>query len=676
MPYQNNNNRIVPNETLNATLKPVASPTNQEIKYQPDLTEANKTAATADALAKIGQGVLDINFLLQRKAEDSIIEAEIATESQGKNKREWADVSKNITGMAKFNPYIKDAQRRFAAKDICAMAALKLASNPNILNGKWSQEQITKFREETDKELLTALKESGLNPHTYSDYLEDYYKRSEAVAEQYTIKNNEYTYNNSLTAMAHDTTLRMYDAISLNETNDPASKIGAMKSVIEDTIKQAEALGIPADDIGTKILAIHLSEFIMQNPDLVNSEELMGAIANIQVYGKDLNEIIPNYSYQMHQILKQAREAQYQDREFELRNKELTIKMNSMDANKELYSFYKNNPNATPEEWASQINQTIGKYGLEEVGIDFLKGGLGNAHTIGELMIQSSDPYVLQNLGAKAAIGELSETEVHDAMKNGILNWKDGMNFIGLINKEIKANATDVKSSYNQTSQLIKNPAYKNIGKNVLQAEQVKIDTALQDYNAGKISKEEFKAAMQDTQRRIVAIQKINTGKVNANLLINGTYLRSQRTPESTRDTASKAFKSLAFVRTSTGFASGNISDGGMPSSPREKGNHKGYDVLGKQVYNTHSDGVVESAGYINDLGNFIIIKYSNGSRVRMGHLATDTSKWQGKTILANQFIGYEGNTGSASHGYHTDFRFMNKAGILISVEQFLKDLR
>ena len=160
---------------------------------------------------------------------------------------------------------------------------------------------------------------------------------------------------------------------------------------------------------------------------------------------------------------------------------------------------------------------------------------------------------------------------------------------------------------------------------------------------------------------------------INPNLLINRNHLRKQKTPGSKRADASQAFATMGFVKYKNGTSSGKITD--MPDAPRKGRKHQGYDLIGNSVHNTHLHGVIESAGFLNDLGNFVIIKYSNGSRVRIGHMKESTAKWQGKIVKPNEYIGSVGNTGSSSRGAHADFRFMNNDGKLISAEKFKKDL-
>ena len=70
MPYQNNNNRVKSDSVEDLTLNPQAAPVDKLVKYQPDLTEATRTRANAEALVKIGQGIIDYDVHLQKAARE------------------------------------------------------------------------------------------------------------------------------------------------------------------------------------------------------------------------------------------------------------------------------------------------------------------------------------------------------------------------------------------------------------------------------------------------------------------------------------------------------------------------------------------------------------------------------------------------------------------------------
>ena len=73
MTYQNNNHRRTPEAIKDITLHPQAAPVDKLIKYQPDLTESSKSKANAEALVKIGQGILDWDIYLQKAAQENAL---------------------------------------------------------------------------------------------------------------------------------------------------------------------------------------------------------------------------------------------------------------------------------------------------------------------------------------------------------------------------------------------------------------------------------------------------------------------------------------------------------------------------------------------------------------------------------------------------------------------------
>ena len=164
MPYQNNNNRVKSDFVEDLTLNPQAAPVDKLIKYQPDLAEASRTRANAEALVKIGQGIIDYDIHLQKAAQESALVAYEKTEAIN-NKKEWERVSKNVEGMAKFNPYIKDSYKRLVAQDIYRSSVLKINSNPNL--SKMSESEFYQFINDTKQEMLKAANLEGISEEEY-----------------------------------------------------------------------------------------------------------------------------------------------------------------------------------------------------------------------------------------------------------------------------------------------------------------------------------------------------------------------------------------------------------------------------------------------------------------------------------------------------------------------------
>lgn len=88
---------------------------------------------------------------------------------------------------------------------------------------------------------------------------------------------------------------------------------------------------------------------------------------------------------------------------------------------------------------------------------------------------------------------------------------------------------------------------------------------------------------------------------------------------------------------------------------------HTGTDFVNKYgsytpVYAIDS-GVVDSVGYMSDMGNYIIIDHQNGIRTFYMHLNVPAYYSVGDNISRGQIIGQEGNTGR-SYGAHVHLTF------------------
>lgn len=88
---------------------------------------------------------------------------------------------------------------------------------------------------------------------------------------------------------------------------------------------------------------------------------------------------------------------------------------------------------------------------------------------------------------------------------------------------------------------------------------------------------------------------------------------------------------------------------------------HTGTDFVNRYgsytaVYAIDS-GVVDSVGYMSDMGNYIIINHQNGIRTFYMHLNTPAYYSVGDNVARGQIIGQEGNTGE-SYGAHVHLTF------------------
>lgn len=674
MVNQNNSNRVTPNETININLQPQASPVDRTISYQPDLNDAKKSAATADSLAKLGQGLNHIEPILRREADEAITAAEAGIDD---NKKEWADVSKNIEGLAKFNPYIKDSYRTLTAQNIYRGSVLKLSANPNL--EKMNSEDFNKFISTTKNEMLNAFTESKVNPANYANYVEKFNTDCYNISQVYVAKNSEYNYKNSLIEHSSDLGFQL-GANSFNAKSE-SSKTEAITVALNSKLEQLSALGVPKDDVA-QVIATGIKSYIVNND--VNAPALEASIRDLKINGQPINEIVPNFNYEVHQMIREARRTKYEERQVDYENEQLTLKINTKDANKDFFNWYKQNPKATPAEFQTQAMGLINKFNLQEDGFGFLAEVVKDRSIFTRLKTVESNPDVQQELGALAVTGKLTGERIEKELLNGNLNIDDGLKLHDRIDREAKAEVKALEVDLNQfDTQLKDNGVYGTQLKRdpTLIQMRNKVNQLKVDLDAGQITKEQAQTqAGYYTQYMNEYLKMKTTKNKNEDLLLNANYLRGLSYPTYNEQAATSAFKKLGFTRGGYGQRIAHINSGINPDRVLSNGvnsPHAGYDLAGVEgtpILNTYKPAVVVRAGYLSDFGNYVVLKYSNGNYCRMGHLKNITSGLLGKTIQPQERIGYVGNTGKSTGAHlHTDF--LNKNFLRINVETFAKGL-
>ena len=680
MVYQNNNNRITPNATEDRNIKPAATPVNKLVQYQPDLTRANAWKGNAQALASIGQGLMDIDTMWRIQSQENAIRAIWETEAKGGNKKDWREVSKNVNGAAKFNPYNDDAYRFLQAQDIYRAAALELSSTPEL--EKLDPEKYYQLVSDTNKKMIEAFKQTGLSPKDYGHSLVQWDSNMKVLEGKYIDKHAEYQYKQLATKQSSDLSLKA--GVNLMENPDMDKSI-VLRDTINAKIAELDELGIPSDTQAGIILA-GMKGFLARNADMITGAEFRAAVGDLEINGQKLREIIPDYDYQAQQLYKDAQRAIYDDKHIEYQNHQLDLQIASQDAMKDLYEWSKQNPNASYPDTLAKTQKVVEQYGLEELGFNFIKQMASDKQTLMDMNEIQSDPSVLQEFGAKAALGTLTGDEVNQAILDGRLNWKEGLQFSDRLNRELKADMAAAKTSFTDF--------HSKLGKNGIYGQALGADSqAIKDINAqanqliidlnnGKKTPDEVKQGMQQLERITQAkVQMKNFKATNDSFLLNANYIKSQQAPAYNAERAVSAFKQLGLERGKIGQKI-NPQITSAPNDARKiKGKaapHKGYDLAAKNDTRIHSAGMKGTciyAGFLPDFGNYAVIKYDNGTYMRVGHLSTSTRHLQGKVIPAGMYIGNAGSTGFST-GTHLHVDFWNKNRQLISVESFQRQMR
>ena len=680
MAYQNNNNRIVPNAVEDRNLKPAATPTDKMIKYNPNMGTENAVMwkNTGTALASIGKGLVDMDNIWLQQAAENAIRAQALTEAEGGNKKDWAEVSKRVKGAAIFNPYNDDAYRSIQAKDIATAAYLDFATTPDI--EKLDPEKYAQLQQTTSQKMIEAYKQSGLSPKDYGHALVNYKANTDKLYEAYTQKHAVYIDQRLATKMASD--LSFNSGLNVYNSED---KVTALKVQIQESINQMTELG-KSTDWQTSVIYAGMKGFLAKNGDAISLAEFQAATSDLEINGEKLSEVIPDYEYKLKQLHKDAQQAIYNDKEFAYQSHQLDLKIAAQGAMKDMYEWTTQNPNASYQSILAKSQAVISQYGLEEEGFSFLNEMSRDQKTFMEFQEVKTNPDVAQTLASKMFLGTLTEDDINEAVLNREINYKDGFSLYDRLNREAKAQTTAVTQNFNELDRKLKKNGYygQNLGVNSEDTKEIQrqANTLINDFKEGKASAEEVNVGLQNLNRIAAAkIQLKNVKATNDSFLLNKNYIRSQKAPSYNAKTAIDAFNKLAIERGKLGQKI-NADITSAPNDNRvingKASPHKGYDLAATNkthVHNINMRGVCVAAGYDSGFGNYVVIKYDNGTYMRLGHLSTSTTYLQKRIIPAGMVLGYAGSTGFST-GVHVHADFWNKDRQLISVEQFARGIR
>jgi murein DD-endopeptidase MepM/ murein hydrolase activator NlpD len=686
MVYQNNNNRIVPDEVKNTRIEPVAHPVNQEVKYTPDLTKAAQWKNTADSLARLGRGTLEFDAMMRNSSKDDALIAFEKTEAEGGNKRDWAEVSKNLKGMAKYNPYVRESFQQLVAQDIYNASVIKTVSNPNLM--KMSSEQYQTFIQQTKDEMLTAMEESGLRPRNFHDYVEKFATHCDNLDKSYASKNSQYVYDNYLIKSTNNlaTNLRQ----SVYGLNTDEEKLLAIQNTINETVQQMSTeTGTPDDDLAQKVITNALKTFIYTD-DNVNAATLEGAVKGLTVNGKPIQDFIPNFDAEVHEMIIQAKRAKFADRQLEHQDRQLTLQINSEQANREFFQTLIKNPNMTSQDYENLVFSLAEKYGLEENGLSFLSGLTSTRATLNNLRTTTTDPDTWQNLGMKLATGELTTNDIGEAMQSGTLNVDDGLKLFDRLEKDkAKAKTLTDKNVQNHMQQLkldingngknIKPVYSKDIGNRLWQqAEELQ-----SQYEQGNIDYNTFNNELAKLKTVNTRIQEIEKSQGNLSQMLNSPEISEQAWREAHDMECYNAVKKLGLMRNNRGLTEKNTTVVSAPSKNRiitvngkkQSRPHKGYDLAG--AYNGRAlyspdNGTVVFSGMVGTYGNVTMIQTNDGRYVKIAHMQSAGLLPKGTKVNSNTVIGYVGNTGNADSTGCVHVEFFNKNRQWIPMENFV----
>lgn len=666
-------NRVNPDTVESFQIKPSANVVNKLSQYQVDMSDINKSKATAQGLATLGQGIMDTAPMLKDMSQKAVANAQ----ALAKNKSDWAEVSRNIKGLAKFNPFNYSTFQELTARDLTQAYVQNLYKDPEL--PMRTTAEVNQMIEVQKQDLLNTYKSMNIPTFNYIDYFQKFEQEANEVQNRHISQQAEFTYK-----MTNNKIQQSYGG-QLVTTPQGVDKSVHFNNVLNGVVIEGQALGRTAYSNAENILGT-VRNAIYTDPSKYSSAYVLEQLRGYTIDGKTLQELIPDFDAQVLKLVREAKQADYQDRHLEVQSQELQLKINSKQATKDFFEFYKANPNASPSDLYNQSMNLVNQYGLEEVGFSFLGEVVKDRNIITSMKTVMTDPEIMQELTAKAAMGTLDSEEVGTAILAGQLNADDGIKLMDRLNREAKAEVQALKSDYTTLTQKFKKngvygQSFKTSQKDLKDFEN-KINQIIIEANNGTITAEEARAKLVEIDRKAAAIAKLSQSKAtNDSFLLNANYIQAQNTPKYNAQEAQKAFSQLGLLRGSVGQKVKTDITSAPVSTRTVKGQtkaHKGYDLAATtqtNINNCSMGGKVISAGYLNDFGNYIVIKYDNGSYARFGHLSTKTGHLNGKRVNPYDSLGKAGSTGFST-GVHLHVDFWDKNRQLISVEQFAKGIK
>lgn len=681
MSYRNNNNRINPKEIINTELTPKANPVDTTIHYQPDKTITGRGNAISDALIKLGQGLVDIEPVWKRQADEAILQN--FHDSKG-NEREWQDCSKNIKGFAMFNPYLKDAYKRTQAEETVKPAMIEINSNPTLY--KMDSVQYANYISQVSENIYKRFQEKGLTQKDYSLAITGFNEFLQNTEKKYYIENSKY----------------QYDMYKKSQTADLSRKLSLLKNdnFIEDFSNIVQSgiddwgMNIP-DDETAEMLWTATVNYVANFGENIDETKLVAALNNIKVNNKPIEDFRPTWQTDVRKLITEVQNMEFQKKYRAYQEKELDMKIKNDKALTDLSNFIFNNPNADFDTQWNYINELKNKYGLEgQESFSLFNTLASSRNTFYQMKEIKTNPETDLYLTKKLCNDTLNPEDIVAALNDKELSINDAIRLYDrLMNKDKKETDELVKDCqklqkelYNDNSPLTKSLEGLKVPAETANKWKLQISNALDDYriNGDKVvlqqTFENINSEILTTRKKREIGQQLDKTQLNGNVLLNGNYInlqkynvpvkfsKKQTDPEVIRNQMKRLGGSYNFKITT------------IPQERRGKTFHGGYDIAAPDGSSIRvprrsdykAKAKVVAVGFEKTFGNYIVLGYEDGTFTRIGHMKTNVSKNFpiGTQVRQNQVIGIVGNTGRSS-GSHIHIDFWQQGKGLMAVDDF-----
>lgn len=653
--------RVTPDVARNFNLSPAASIVDKQGKYNPQLEDAAKLKATADGLVKLAKGLSDVDALMQRQARDNALQ-EYATKTGDETKKKWADVSHNIKGMAKFNPYNEDAYNALVCNDIGKKYINDLYADPEL---KYRDPQeVDNMINNLQTDMIAEFGKTGLAQRYYAKSLLDFKKHSDALVLKHTSEHAEVKMQ------------RTDNQISTSYSNVLLEGGEAeFSNTLDTVVLEGNGLGRTVEGNANNVLNT-VQKAIIAEPSKFSSAFVLGQLKTYKVNGKPLTEIVPNLEGQVLKMVREAKQADLNDRKLTYESEQFDLQLKRNDIATEWVDLLRSGKELSPKEqqqWAIQMSQ---KYGLDGINsLKLFKDIADGRTTFTDLKSIPSDPETLLDLQAGIFIGETTNVSIYDAIEAGKLNPADAAKLGEQLHtfnlkkeaKEIKQIDEHIKRT---TAEYLKSDD-KTGHRSVLRSRDAKQDLynrmmALRaEYEEGKITYEQFNHKLAAAKSACKEIERQNTAGQRTGMMAG--YESLMATPAISQEQWNRvdvarstlAIRRMGIIKNSMNQNSKTVYIDSEPQAHRASTGtrHTGYDLGGRDVQMgkaVHCPVAGQVVGVLKGdnggMGNMVLVKAKNGKLIKFMHLQYAGLPSLGDEITSDTVIGHVGNTGNVKN--------------------------
>lgn len=706
MAYQNNNNRLTPKAEGLTQITPQAQIVNQEIRVQPQLNEAVKFQNTANALAALGKGIVDADRMMQRTAQDSAIQYIVEDDVNNNNQHLWAEASKRIKGFARINPYIKDSYQKLAAKEIATKFSYDLSALPNT--EKLNQTDYESLVRDKQAELLETLKNNNISSRHAQTALTTFQSNMNTLLGKQKIANNEYTYSMSVNEL-NKTLLSGATQAFYNKTG--AERQTAFQENLNNYYEQAQALGIPVDDIynkGLKPLLNNLTERLVLDDNLNQSiDDVIETVKGFNVNGVTMETFNPNWTFDLREKFKNLKLQKTTDEMNAYNIQKRNQAINEDKAMDELGQFLTENPEANNNDINAKIKELSEKYNDGSLVFNLTARTAAYQNALLKVTDEDMEDKQYNNYLAQAYTGALTMEDLRNVA--GAMSSSQYQNLLRVVDsgeqrkiiQEAKTEQAALKAEKAKETEAAKQlksstgKIYKILDNKLPDADKLKVKLNKLQYT------NDFKEAISTTvlaaENGTITYQEA-FNRINKLMdRVNQQYDRYQKSIEIQQsDSRLSGFKPIDMLskdkrkqmnmpmlqeyndkQAIKAISSMGILDKDIPinitstmQKKREFDNrpHQAYDLGLKEgtlikLPKGLSYGKVVAAGFQKDLGNYALIQLGKNGEygyIRLAHLKS--SPKSGTELGRGAVMGVSGNTGFST-GSHLDIEFWNKNG-------------